>query len=383
MKVTSYAVTASETSELIGKLANSIDHILSNLGKWLSSDDCSKILNAKQDDSIIFELLLEVNEESESGEATMHEEILRLLLKVTGGSDDYRIYDLYLKRKDAPDNTAKVKKGVKIELPDSNMSAKKFAAYLLEKVTQYVSPMIKQITDDATDSWSECKLVSVTSSQHLKVTLKKISADSEVSVNLVNVMSSYSIEDTCCAIDTIAQNDDFVTQLPENEPCTYAISISEDGYDVDVCESNLPTKDTCSDSIHHMLLALHDLGMTNEFIRSNATGLQAEELSRYCESLGWIVSGQIDRLNQLSVRINHYAPHPVSIIQALEGCWNNRHFTYEEGINEIRNKISNVLTAFDLYWCNFEAEDQLMIKSFHSEWDHQRNYVIARQVDFS
>lgn len=287
---------------------------------------------------------------------------MRLLQITKGVGEDYRVFDFKLRYSDDEDDVVS-KTGVKIKNDQYD-----------DKMDDVIFALQNELTDNKVEGYESMKPIK--SNSAIKLTLKKVTSSTDTSVELVNVASSYSVDETLDAINSLVSDDEFVAALPDNEASTYDLAVCDDGYEVDTCEC---CEANIGCAISNIIQTLLKLKSTSDFIGWNAVGPEADKLSSKCESLDWTIGYQIKDLAIMSARLTGYAPNPISLYQSIDGCWEERHFNKDEGFKVLIETITEVVNTMDLYWCNFSHEDQQTINSWISEWKRESDYLLARQ----
>lgn len=373
-------VTSGDLGQTVDKVVNSLSNFLNKIGHWLSSDEQKKLATAQIGDKFVFEFTVTVyNEESKENE----DKVAHLLLKYTGGTEEYDVYDLAVKWDGSENDTAQIEKGVKVDvpekfrIPDEEFTDELFeesAAVLFDSLNKHIEKLVDNLVGDAPHSYDP-EFNCIQAAQCVRATFKKVVSSTEASVELTNVYSTYSTIDTLDAINALADDDEFVAALPEGEDVSYSITVDDDGYDVNECEC---CEFSLSSAIDQILRVLYNYWLMTKFVSVNSIGSRANDLSRECEYQDWEVQAQITSFSILQAQTFGKASNPIRLIQSMECVSEEVNYTYDDGIRLLHSMLLDIVSTMELYWCNFPVDFQHQMTMWIGQWKNKADYYIGR-----
>jgi hypothetical protein len=90
-----------------------------------------------------------------------------------------------------------------------------------------------------------------------------------------------------------------------------------------------------------------------------------------CEDARWMAQSQFDRLSTYCIELGVPVPHPADISETgCELCTMNTN----QRMLHIFNRVTSVIAAIDLYYCNFEKEFQSLLDNWLLGWKNLAYY---------
>jgi len=183
----------------------------------------------------------------------------------------------------------------------------------------------------------------------VKLSLKKIVADSDTTVELTSLYSNYSPSETLDDVQSLLYNDDFVSEIPDSEEVCYELVPSEDSLDIELIEE-IPSdfKEKCSPLIG-ALLSAYEVYFSCLYKNAILTGPQFSELKSTQNSLSWTVSDHINSIYGLFSELNYNTPYVPDMFVGNENC------------TDVLANIDNYLASLEVLYVNVPHDIKTMI----------------------
>lgn len=228
-----------------------------------------------------------------------------------------------------------------------------------EAFDKSLKSLISKLTGNKVDGYVDVKPIA--SSGKVSAKLRKITADSGIDVQLVSVSAGCQEPLAAIAIADVVDDDEFLSQMPEGDTC-YEIVIDPSGYDVNVCdESNIDMKEI----FLTILPKLYQLRTTAEYLLSlcyDDSNLVNIRLG--CDRIYDEASSEISWFLQIS---RSYLGVPVQLNEIFQ----NMSSEAFADPSDIRAQVEGMLDILNLYWCNFEYDDQQAIHKCIDIWKNE------------
>ena len=208
------------------------------------------------------------------------------------------------------------------------------------------------------------------SSKHIDVILQKIIGTTDVKMTAIK--ANYGYSDVLDDIDEIINQDEFIQALPE-EPTTYAISVDDDGFDIEPCEESLvfnPCESLCEVfksgiRAYRNLYIIHWMSYGNDMMKLH---LLAEDM--YEELIK-----EIDIIGELLVEKQGTVPQldfPCDYLPIQD-------YDFQTGLDQIQSLINIYIDCIDYAYCNQDSDVQSILDEWLRYWKKQTRYFIERQ----
>ena len=129
-------------------------------------------------------------------------------------------------------------------------------------------------------TFKEISKAEANSSKRLQVTLKKITCDTEVQINMTKINANYDILEALDDVNTIVSDDEFVDQLPDDTEVCYEVLSDDAEYDVNECSDF-----DCADSIQYMINMTFRMMAELRMRKITASGDEYDMVLNACESM--------------------------------------------------------------------------------------------------
>ena len=273
-------------------------------------------------------------------------------IKVTENGND--VYDLY----------AKVD-GFK------SLDVKKVRADKISKVIcDYVDDVLGESVEDATDNDGNDLF---SSSDRCIVSLKKVTAGKDVEVHLISINCSIDPSVAMNNIQTVLNNDSFVSQLAE-EPKTFSIIDEGDNLDVTECSPE------CANSSDYILNVFSAAKATLDYVRFihwNAKGDHMRDIHNMTDGFIWSLQSQMDMFAELQVELFDSMPNP-STLNIECDCSEVDTSNVENVYSSLRDCLNQYADTIEFYYCDFSFDIQSRLDDMIRDWRKQANYFIKQ-----
>ena len=208
-------------------------------------------------------------------------------------------------------------------------------------------------------------------SKHIDVTLKKITATSEV--QLLGLNADYSPSETLSDLEEILSQDEFLDTLTE-EPQSFAIAVDDDGYDIEQCEAceTDPCATLCETfkaaiRAYRNFYIIHWMSHGNDMMKLH---LLAEEL------YGEIIQ-EIDTMGELLVEKQGTVPQldfPCDYVPVQQ-------YDFQGSLEVLKSLIQTYIDCIDYAYPNQTSDVQSTLDEWLRYWNKQMNYFIKNQEE--
>jgi len=211
---------------------------------------------------------------------------------------------------------------------------------------------------------------SAAASAHINITLKKIQASDDIDVLLLE--ANCPPADTLNYVDDIINQDEFFDTLTE-EPQSYSIDVSDDGYDIEKCDELLEC-DACkilSEVFQAAIQAYRNLYI----IHWMSSGPDMMKLHTMSEDMYSELVEEIDTLGELLVEKCETVPtldFPCEYIDIKK-------YDLQSGLDAIKIVIQPYIDVIDYAYPNQTSDVQSTLDEWLRYWNKQMNYFIKNQ----
>ena len=213
----------------------------------------------------------------------------------------------------------------------------------------------------------------VDSSKHLRVTLQKITAASESCVECTAVETNMCPADGYDALACVCDDDAFCDTLSET-PQTFDIVPVDDSYDVTPCDDLPRTYTTYEELIRASYTALLNL----QNLHWNLKGNQFFRLHTLLDDYTKTAYSSIDTLAEFGLRSHDFTANPVIMVQGLMNYCPNGNITTIDGLEIIKQIISDYIAALELYYPNLTHDEQSVLDNWIDYWRNECQYKLNR-----
>lgn len=240
------------------------------------------------------------------------------------------------------------------------------------KVVQNVKSedLVKTCKKVAEEWFGDTEVTTVAGSGYIKTTLlKTISANNQISVDLVTVEADYDPQAVLLDLSTLTDSAEFVDSLPDNSPAFLDIAVSPTELEYkEVSSLETPV----AWSIKEIMKAIWCTYVDALYLSYYMVGSGApSDATACCEDARWMAQSQFDRLSTYCIELGVPAPHPADISETgCELCTMNTN----QRMLHIFNRVTSVIAAIDLYYCNFEKEFQSLLDNWLLGWKNLAYY---------
>lgn len=205
----------------------------------------------------------------------------------------------------------------------------------------------------------------------ISVTLQRVSAGSEDTINLCAISASNAVK-AMSILDDVLADDTFVATITE-EPVSFEITETADEYDVE----NTDTVDT-SRTFEEMLKACVECYHNLECIHWAAKGKKFHEIHSYTESLMWDVRYNIDTIAEWCVEFTKKAPNVLAYqytpLDPSEG------YDFESAMSAAKYQLDNYIKVLECYYVNVDHDVQSVMDNWIRDLKKKSNYVLDRTL---
>ena len=206
-------------------------------------------------------------------------------------------------------------------------------------------------------------------SKQISVTLKKITASNEL--QLLGLQSNYNPTDTLDDLEDAIYQDEFMDILTE-APQTFAITVDDDGYDIEQCEDCItdPCASLCEVfksgiRAYRNLYILHWMSHGNDMMKlHNLSEEMYEELQSEIDTIGELLVEKQGTVPQLDFPCDYI---PV------------QQYDFQTGLDQIKSLIQMYIDCIDYAYCNQDSDVQSTLDEWLRYWNKQLNYFIKNQ----
>lgn len=210
----------------------------------------------------------------------------------------------------------------------------------------------------------------VSESKHIDVTLQKITGTTDVKMTAIK--ANYGYSDVLDDIDEIINQDEFIQALPE-EPTTYAISVDDDGFDIEPCEESLvfnPCESLCEVfksgiRAYRNLYILHWMAKGNDMMKLHLLAEDMyEELIKEIDTIGELLVEKQGTVPQLDFPCDYL---PI------------QDYDFQTGLDQIQSLINIYIDTINYAYCNQDPDVQSVLDEWLRYWKKQTRYFVERQ----
>lgn len=207
-------------------------------------------------------------------------------------------------------------------------------------------------------------------SKRIDVTLQKITGTTDVKMTAIK--ANYGYSDVLDDIDEIINQDEFIQALPE-EPTTYAISVDDDGFDIEPCEESLvfnPCESLCEVfksgiRAYRNLYILHWMAKGNDMMKLHLLAEDMyEELIKEIDTIGELLVEKQGTVPQLDFPCDYL---PI------------QDYDFQTGLDQIQSLINIYIDTINYAYCNQDPDVQSVLDEWLRYWKKQTRYFVERQ----
>lgn len=267
-------------------------------------------------------------------------------LPVNGKKD---LFDLYIKS----DN------GKRKDYP--HVTKDQFTEKLTEYADEFMGVSLEDTFEDLEKNGNlhdEDADFDINESKHLKLTLQKISSSDDISIQLTAVNANYNPSQALVDIQEIVDSDDVIDMLTD-EPTSFDILVSDDGYDLNTtecvdCNAGLVELIKCSYQVYLNLQCLHWNSIGKKFMRIHT---MLDEYLDYIRTM-------IDRLAEIYLQTNPNIMNPIYLVNGLSTSLPDGNIEGDVAAHDASDIIMGLVDAINLYYPNVDHD----IQSEFDEW---------------
>lgn len=210
----------------------------------------------------------------------------------------------------------------------------------------------------------------IPAAKHIDVTLRKITATSELEMTMIK--ANYSPSLVLTDMEEILDQPEFIEALPE-ELTSYAIDVDDDGFDIEPCEECIecsPCESLCEVfkagiRAYRNLYILHWMSHGNDMMK----------LHNLSEEMYDELQSEIDTIGELLVEKQGTVPQldfPCDYIPVQQ-------YDFQTGLNQIKSLIQMYIDCIDYAYCNQDSDVQSTLDEWLRYWNKQLNYFVKGQ----
>ena len=367
MKIENTTIKAGAVTNLLGKFGSKLDRLFDKIDSWGDDNKYSTFG------------VLTISEDTDTKKLPKNAKDypVRAVMKRTAHDPEYDVWDFAMKFKDDDNSKAVNKKGVKIigkgyledigEEETSEQYKKRWDNFLMTNFQELAKKLYKG-KEVNIDDWEE-----ITAS--MKVTLDKVTANSEPEITLTKITSDYDFDITLKALTDVISDDSFVESMPEG-CASYEICCDPECYDVTPMTEEDFQINIC-DSIHAILQAAYCLWATCKVLSWNGTGPYSAYLSQSCDMYAYEVDEMINYLSKLNWMKCKVAPHPADFFCNDTLCLQTV-LDISEPLQALKIAMDGVINAINLLACNFDKDEQQTLYQYLGRWKQNKDYTLAK-----
>ena len=210
----------------------------------------------------------------------------------------------------------------------------------------------------------------IDNAKHIDVTLRKITATSELEMTMIK--ANYSPSLVLTDMEEILDQPEFMEALPE-ELTSYSIDVDNDGFDIEPCEECIecnPCESLCEVfkagiRAYRNLYILHWMSHGNDMMK----------LHNLSEEMYNELQGEIDTIGELLVEKQGTVPQldfPCDYIPVQQ-------YDFQTGLDQIKSLIQMYIDCIDYAYCNQDSDVQSTLDEWLRYWNKQLNYFVKGQ----
>lgn len=196
---------------------------------------------------------------------------------------------------------------VTLSIPDKNDQTKIAITKTVAKTYNAIGKEIASMVEELNPEWTASNNKDTNSSKKLSVTLKKVTSDTDVCIDLVAIKSNYDPVSTVHDLNSLLENEEF-TDIVLDSPTSFDIIDDGDDYDIEKVDAIGDTGNAYYPIIYSAFAAWHMLKMLYW------TTFEDDDLYQYIHDLCEYLMDDVDMYNYWSVQDYGYA---ISIFDAL------------------------------------------------------------------
>lgn len=229
----------------------------------------------------------------------------------------------------------------------------------------------KEMKQEKAQSSSTNDEESVDSGTKILVTLQRVSAGNEDTINLCAINASNAVK-AMSILDDVLSDDAFVATVTA-EPTSFEITETADEYHVQNTDT-VHTSHTFEDMLKACVECYHNL----ECIHWAAKGKQFKEIHSLTESLLWDVKYNVDTIAEWCVEFTKKVPNVLSYqYTPLEGCDG---FDFESAVAAAKGQIDNYIKVLECYYVNVDHDVQSVLDNWIRNLKKTSNYALDRTL---
>lgn len=283
------------------------------------------------------------------------------------GSDD--IVDVYIR----PDESSRGHIDLVIKYAGKSYPCK-HNPIKKEKLQDYITTFM----DEHDLGSNEGQVTSTAASNKIQVTLKRVTAGTEDTINLVAISANCNISAANHMLDDVLADDEFTDMITE-EPVSYEIVEVEDEDEYDVNEIDNSEVDTSS-CYEDMLRAAVILSNDIHSIIWGAKGLKLKELRDQLECRTWDCRNFINTLAELVVEKTGKIPHLSQYCNESDIPDLSAGFGIESGIRVAQHSFEQFIDTIEGYYVNLDHDVQTLVDQWIRDLKKQCEYFMERQL---
>ncbi len=239
-----------------------------------------------------------------------------------------------------------------------------------DKTTSDGVAAIKELAGHGYVGEGGADLMSLVASKQINVTLKKITATSDI--EMLALDANYLPSEVLNDLEDILDQDDFVATVTE-DPQTYAIAVDDDGFDIETCDC-CKECDPCASlcevfksgiRAYRNLYILHWMSSGNDMMK----------LHNLSEEMYGELFQEIDTVGELLVEKQGTVPQldfPCDYIPVQK-------YDFQTGLDQIKSLVQMYIDCIDYAYCNQDSDVQSTLDEWLRYWNKQLNYFVKNQ----
>lgn len=212
----------------------------------------------------------------------------------------------------------------------------------------------------------------VKQSSKISVTLQKIVANNEETVNLCAVGTSSNPCDVTCMLDTVLECPEFFDSIG-TEPCSYEICDLGEEYDVE------PISDVVvDDTLFIILQECVQCYRTLQALHWGARGLQFADLHSLMGRLYDMVRYQEDTIAEWCVEYTKKVPNVLGgtydVLPVCDGM------CFEDALKYAKEALDRYINVLDVFYVNVDHDVQSVLDNWIRDMKKESDYIIDRML---
>lgn len=206
--------------------------------------------------------------------------------------------------------------------------------------------------------------------KHINVTLKKITATSDI--EMLALDANYLPSEVLNDLEDVMDQDDFIATVTE-DPQTYDIAVDDDGFDIEqcgCCKECDPCASLCEVfksgiRAYRNLYILHWMSSGNDMMKlHNLSEEMYDELKDEIDTIGELLVEKQGTVPQLDFECDYIPVQP---------------YDFQTGLDHIKSLVQMYIDCIDYAYCNQDSDVQSTLDEWLRYWNKQLNYFVKGQ----